>query len=109
MLEAVECIRRGDEDRFDDCRQITMFKTEGGQEFSRMEAYGQCRAIPGYLYIKTDDGEYLELQPAEQDGVEYVRALPAEDSPDDPLLSVKECPMGTFLDRGERAEAAVGG
>lgn len=109
MLEAVECVRRGEKDRYpDDCRQITMFKTERGQEFSRTEAYAQCRAIPGYLFIRTDDGEIVELQPAEKDGVRYVRALPDEDGEDDPLLDVDECPMGTFLNRGERAEATVG-
>lgn len=98
MLEKVECVKRGDADRFDDCRQITMFLTDTGEEFSRKEAWAQQRAVPGYLYIEAGEGKIIELEPAERDGVTYVRALD-EDSEDDPLLEIDECPPGTFLDR----------
>lgn len=104
MLEEVECVRKGAADRFDDCRAVTMLRTAHGAEFSRTEAYAQCRAIPGYLYVRTGDGTIVELQPAERDGVRYVRGLD-EDSAEDPLLEVKECPGGTFLPKGAKAAA----
>lgn len=96
MLERVECIKKGDADRFDDCRQVTMFLTESGEEYSRKEAWAQQRAIPGYLYIKVGEDKLLELQPAEKEDITYVRVLD-EDSDEDPLLDVEECPPQTFL------------
>jgi acetylornithine deacetylase/succinyl-diaminopimelate desuccinylase-like protein len=88
MAEKVNCIVRGDKNKYSDCRCITEIRTEAAR-YNRQQAHDKVKASPGSIYVEAG-GSKANLVPAEREGLKYVRTAP-NDTTTDNLLKVRDC------------------
>lgn len=87
MPEVVECIVKGDSDKYADCRCVTRIETNE-ETYTRLEAHNAVK--DGALIWVEGPETRVKLIDAEREGTKYVRTEP-NDTTDDNLLKQPHC------------------